>query len=125
MRTPHRQTDAFCARGTQDLPGYGQRNTATIHRPNNSEVITGRSRRDQAGRFNWPVRCRALIARADHSHSMVPGGLLVTSSTTRLTARTSLVIRVEMVAMTSYDSRAQSAVIASSLVTGRNTIGWP
>jgi hypothetical protein len=30
-----------------------------------------------------------------HSHSMVPGGLLVTSRTTRLTSGTSLVIRVE------------------------------
>ncbi len=36
-----------------------------------------------------------------HSHSMVPGGLLVTSRTTRLTSRTSLVMRVEMVASTS------------------------
>ena len=33
---------------------------------------------------------------AAHSHSMVPGGLDVTSSTTRLTSRTSLVMRVEM-----------------------------
>ncbi|TMR93411.1 hypothetical protein EJK15_39520 [Nonomuraea basaltis] len=31
-----------------------------------------------------------------HSHSMVPGGLLVTSTTTRLISRTSFVIRVEM-----------------------------
>ena len=36
-----------------------------------------------------------------HSHSMVPGGFDVTSSTTRLTSRTSLVIRVEMRASTS------------------------
>jgi hypothetical protein len=36
-----------------------------------------------------------------HSHSMVPGGLLVTSSTTRLTSATSLVIRVEILASTS------------------------
>ena len=36
-----------------------------------------------------------------HSHSMVPGGLLVTSRTTRLTSRTSLVIRVEILASTS------------------------
>ncbi len=32
----------------------------------------------------------------DHSHSMVPGGLLVTSSATRFTSGTSLVMRVEM-----------------------------
>src|SRR3954465_8852968 len=60
-----------------------------------------------------------------HSHSMVPGGLLVTSSVTRLTSRTSLVIRGEMAAATSYGSRAQSAVMASSEVTGRSTTGWP
>ena len=35
-------------------------------------------------------------ADACYSHSMVPGGLLVMSSTTRLTSRTSLVIRVLM-----------------------------
>ena len=68
---------------------------------------------------------RPLLPFARHSHSMVPGGLLVTSSTTRLTSRTSLVIRVEIRASTSYGSRAQSAVIASSLVTGRRTTGWP
>src|SRR5690348_12987025 len=62
---------------------------------------------------------------APYSHSMVAGGLLVTSSTTRLTSGTSLVIRVEIRASTSSGSRAQSAVIASSLVTGRSTTGWP
>ncbi len=35
-------------------------------------------------------------AAGPHSHSMVPGGLLVMSSTTRLTSRTSLVMRVEI-----------------------------
>ena len=37
--------------------------------------------------------CQTQVA---HSHSMVPGGLDVMSSVTRLTSRTSLVIRVEM-----------------------------
>jgi len=60
-----------------------------------------------------------------HSHSIVPGGLLVTSSTTRLTSGTSLVIRVEIVASTSYGRRVQSAVIASSDDTGRSTTGCP
>ena len=36
-----------------------------------------------------------------YSHSMVPGGLLVTSSTTRFTSGTSLVMRVEMRSSTS------------------------
>ncbi len=58
-----------------------------------------------------------------YSHSMVPGGLLVMSSTTRLTSGTSLVIRVEIRASSSPGSRAQSAVMASSLVTGRSTTG--
>jgi hypothetical protein len=62
---------------------------------------------------------------ACYSHSMVAGGLLVTSRTTRLISGTSLVIRVEIRASTSSGSRAQSAVIASSLVTGRSTTGWP
>ena len=39
--------------------------------------------------------------KPDHSHSMVPGGLLVTSSATRLTSGTSLVMRVEMRSSTS------------------------
>ena len=40
-------------------------------------------------------------ARISYSHSMVPGGLLVMSSTTRLTSATSLVMRVEMRSSTS------------------------
>ena len=51
----------------------------------------------------WPRRAAPgrRYGRAVHSHSMVPGGLLVMSSTTRLTSRTSLVIRVEIRASTS------------------------
>lgn len=60
-----------------------------------------------------------------YSHSMVPGGFDVTSSTTRLTSLTSLVMRVEIFSSTSYGRRVQSAVIASSEETGRRTIGWP
>src|ERR1700693_3905082 len=54
-----------------------------------------------------------------YSHSMVPGGLLVMSKTTRLTPLTSFTIRLLMRASTSYGTRAQSAVMASSLVTTR------
>ncbi len=76
------------------------------------------------------VRVQSPLARRSselvaHSHSMVPGGLLVTSSTTRLTSVTSLVMRVEILASTSYGTRVQSAVIASSEDTGRSTMGWP
>src|SRR6516164_11070550 len=62
---------------------------------------------------------------AGYSHSMVPGGLLVTSSTTRLISGTSLVIRVAIVVSTGSGTLAQSAVMASSLVTGRSTTGCP
>src|SRR6185312_13771242 len=65
----------------------------------------------------------ASAPRPGYSHSMVAGGLLVMSRTTRLISWTSLVIRVEIVASTWSGSRAQSAVIASSLVTGRSTTG--
>jgi hypothetical protein len=58
-----------------------------------------------------------------HSHSIVDGGFDVMSSTTRFTAGTSLTIRDEIVSSRSYGSRAQSAVIASSLVTARTTTG--
>ena len=58
-----------------------------------------------------------------HSHSMVPGGFDVTSSATRLTPSTSLMMRDDMRSTRSYGSRAQSAVMASSLVTARMTIG--
>ena len=59
--------------------------------------------------------------RSDHSHSMVPGGFDVMSKTTRLTSRSSLIIREAICSSRSYGSRAQSAVIASSLVTARIT----
>jgi hypothetical protein len=47
------------------------------------------------------LRPAAMRLGPAHSHSMVPGGLLVMSSATRLTSRTSLVIRVEILASTS------------------------
>ena len=73
----------------------------------------------------WARRRRGqrVFGDAPHSHSIVPGGLLVTSRTTRLISGTSFVIRVEMCASTSYGSRVQSAVIASSDETGRKTTG--
>ena len=58
-----------------------------------------------------------------HSHSMVPGGFEVTSNATRLTPGTSLMRRLDIRSSTSYGKRAQSAVMASSLVTARMTMG--
>ncbi len=65
----------------------------------------------------------ARSEKSSYSHSIVPGGFEVTSNTTRFTSETSFVIRFEIRANTSYGTRDQSAVIASSLDTGRNTIG--
>src|SRR5215213_2861632 len=69
----------------------------------------------QAGRPRRLVRAVRLV----YSHSIVPGGLLVMSSTTRLTSRIWLIIREAMRSSRSYGRRAQSAVIASSDVTAR------
>src|SRR3954447_21300848 len=66
---------------------------------------------------------RAHLGLLRYSHSIVAGGFDVTSSTTRLTPGISFTIRAEIVSTRSYGSRAQSAVIASSLVTARITIG--
>ena len=52
-------------------------------------------------RLNAEHCARATPNLTGYSHSMVPGGLLVTSSTTRLTSGTSLVIRVEIRSSTS------------------------
>jgi hypothetical protein len=64
-----------------------------------------------------PVRSSTPRVRHDHSHSMVAGGLLLMSYTTRLTPGTSFTIREEILPSTSYGSFAQSAVIPSSDVT--------
>ena len=70
--------------------GAGEPGHARDHR---GPAQPHRGRRDRA---DLP-RHRAVT----HSHSMVPGGLLVTSRVTRLTSGTSLVIRVEIFASTS------------------------
>src|SRR5699024_4759149 len=85
---------------------------------------TVRRRQDDGGGVPAAGSRRSRTA-ARHSHSMVPGGLLVTSRTTRFTSGTSLVMRVEIFSSTSYGRRVQSAVIASSLETGRSTMGCP
>ena len=61
-----------------------------------------RARMPRAGIRHGLLRSAPGVRRRPaHSHSMVPGGLLVTSRTTRLTSRTSLVMRVEILASTS------------------------
>ncbi len=77
-----------------------------------------RARQDRRRQGRWPARQQPVsprrpfgpLGRGDrpvladgggYSHSMVPGGLLVTSRATRLTSGTSLVMRVEIRAITS------------------------
>jgi len=58
----------------------------------------------RSGPVPGPAASLRVVGRTGsfcYSHSMVPGGLLVTSSTTRFTSATSLVIRVEILASTS------------------------
>ena len=74
-------------------------------------------------RRGWELRLAARTA-ARHSHSIVLGGLDEMSSATRFTWGISLMIRLDTFSSNSYGSRAQSAVIASSDVTARITIGY-
>ena len=55
-----------------------------------------------------------------YSHSIVAGGFVVISYTTRLMFFTSLTIRAEMTSSTSYGIRAKSAVMKSVVVTPRS-----
>src|SRR5690606_33798991 len=55
----------------------------------------------------------------DHSHSIVAGGLLDTSYTTRLIPRTSLIIRDDTLANKGCGNGAQSAVMKSNVCTAR------
>src|SRR4029077_11210846 len=87
------------------------------------DLAPDRDRRDTRGHVQQHRLMRRAPAGTPHSHSMVAGGFEVMSRTTRLISGTSLVIRVEMALSTWSGSRAQSAVIASSLVTGRITTG--
>ncbi len=80
---------------------------------------------DAVGESDPSGSLRQRRSRCPHSHSIVPGGFEVMSYTTRLTPGTSLMIRCDITSSVSYGTRAQSAVIASSLVTARITIGWP
>jgi hypothetical protein len=65
-----------------------------------------------------PGRCHSVRQRR-HSHSMVPGGLLVISKHTRLTPFTSLMMRLESRSIRSYGSFTQSAVMPSCDSTAR------
>src|SRR5207245_5881539 len=72
-----------------------------------------------AARGHAGVRDHLLQTNGAHSHSIVLGGFELMSNTTRFTPLTSLMIRVEIVPSTEDGSRAQSAVMPSTLVTAR------
>src|SRR5262249_8161505 len=61
-------------------------------------------------------------AIGNHSHSIVEGGSLLISYTTRLTPLTWSRIRVAILASNSYGKWAQSAVMKSSVWTARKAI---
>ncbi len=87
---------------------------------------SGEQRADQSyecGNSEHETCQRSPDFLACHSHSIVEGGLELMSSATRFTPGISLMIRLEIVSSRSYGRRAQSAVIASSEVTARITIG--
>lgn len=71
------------------------------------------------GEIQKPLGFLHFSAFLIYSHSILAGGLVVTSSTTRFTCGTSLTILAEIVRTTSYGMRAQSAVMKSSVVTAR------
>lgn len=79
-----------------------------LHRRPSTKRVSRNHRGSRYRRFNsdeeFTISDRVKLderSAAGYSHSMVPGGLLVMSSTTRLTSGTSLVIRVEMRSSTS------------------------
>lgn len=110
---------------TESITDYtSNQHTAEYHRTvkNRKMQSVMQWQREKAAKL---LKTKASRLSTRYSHSMVAGGLEVQSSTTRLIWRHSLVMRVEMVASTSYGMRDQSAVMASSEDTGRSTIGEP
>ena len=65
------------------------------------------------------VETESILVCHVYSHSIVLGGLELMSYTTRLTPVTSLMMRLDTRARNSCGRRAQSAVMASRLVTAR------
>jgi hypothetical protein len=87
--------------------------------------VLGRSSRVQRAVHHVPHHRPVKTWAGRYSHSIVPGGLDVMSSVTRLTCAISLIMREATFSSRSYGRRAQSAVIASSLVTALITTTYP
>ncbi len=69
---------------------------------------------------SFPIADDSPRRTSIHSHSIVAGGLLLTSYTTRLIPRTSLIIRELTFANKGYGNGAQSAVMKSDVCTARS-----
>jgi len=116
-----------------DLPGQFRRDFDMpvddhVTEPSRPERLRGRVRGNRpapttGGKDGYAAAHREQGEALPYSHSIVAGGFDVTSSTTRFTPGISFTMRAEIVSTRSYGSLAQSAVIASSLVTARITIG--
>src|ERR1700758_945974 len=64
------------------------------------------------------------LFHSPYSHSIVPGGLLVTSYTTRFTPLTSLTIRAATLPSKAMSNGKKSAVMPSLEVTARRAQTW-
>ena len=108
VRSSHWSAATRCP--VSDRPALGAAGIATVNRhgSHNPGPTAGRPGQVPPGHYAFkkgprktlsPVHRRRVPTRQvfpHHSHSIVPGGLLVRSSTTRLTPLTSLVMRVLM-----------------------------
>src|SRR4051794_8698512 len=99
------------------------RKRTTARNPKSARALPARVHREAAYLSPGSDPDRGLTPET-HSHSMVAGGFELRSSATRFTPGISLMILLEIVSRRSYGKRAQPAVIASSAVTARMTIGY-
>ena len=103
------------------VPSQRPRSSAPSSRPSVARLAPARP--DERAPPDRPSASRPARRTRRYSHSIVAGGFDEMSSATRFTPGISLMIRLEMTSSRSYGRRAQSAVIASSEVTARMTIG--
>ncbi len=100
--------------------------TLALHGSRRQGIYRVRFYKHRRRRLSRILRMVAILLVNDreniYSHSIVAGGLLVMSYTTRLTPAISLTIRLAARASNSCGRRAQSAVMKSWLVTARRAI---
>src|SRR6185312_8261125 len=118
-------------RGRADAPDHGG-----IHRAHQHDANLGEHDRPRephhfaklSPRWSDLPQIHLLVSRSRqrraYSHSIVAGGLELTSYTTLFTPATSLMIRLEIRASASCGNGNQSAVMPSVLVTARRAIAF-